>query len=123
MVVDDGPVLAGLVRGLRERLPPLDPAVAVRGFLDALHVPPPEVVMPYHHLGELQQAIACYRRALDLVGHQGDRYREADVRTHLGDSYLAAGESGRARSTWQQALLIFTELGLPNADAVRAKLG
>ena len=38
------------------------------------------------HLHHHQQALSCYRRALDLYRETGDRFNEAESLTHLGDA-------------------------------------
>lgn len=74
-----------------------------------------------HHLGNLAEAAACYRRALAIFREFGDRFNEADVLTHLGDTH-AQGELAQAREAWQQALAILDDIQHPDADQVRAKL-
>jgi hypothetical protein len=51
----------------------------------------------------------------------GDRYYEADTLVRLGDTHLAADNPDGARTAWQRALDILTELDHPDADTVRAK--
>jgi hypothetical protein len=51
-----------------------------------------------------------------------DRYREAFALAGLGDAQHAAGNDANARHAWRQALVIFDDLGHPDAEAVRAKL-
>ena len=75
-----------------------------------------------HHLGNLAEAAACYQRALSLYRESGDRFREADTLTHLGDTRHAAGDLAQAREAWQQALAILEDLQHPDAGQVRAKL-
>jgi tetratricopeptide (TPR) repeat protein len=75
-----------------------------------------------HHLGNYGTAIACYERAVELRRVFGDRYYEADTLTHLGDAHQANGTRESARSAWQQALTILTELDHPQAELVRDKL-
>ncbi|WP_207311459.1 AfsR/SARP family transcriptional regulator [Lentzea alba] len=75
-----------------------------------------------HHRGDHHDAIACYQRSLDLFRSLGDHHRIADVLVHLGDSHLAAGEPGRARRAWREALGLIEDLDHPDADAVRARL-
>jgi hypothetical protein len=45
-----------------------------------------------------------------------------EVLAHLGDTQQSAGDSGAARDSWQRALAIFDQLGLPDADQIRARL-
>jgi DNA-binding SARP family transcriptional activator/tetratricopeptide (TPR) repeat protein len=76
----------------------------------------------HHRLGDQAEAADCYRRALVLVRAQGDRFREADVLSRLGDVHLAAEELAAARGAWQNALDILQAIDGPRADRVRAKL-
>lgn len=55
------------------------------------------------------------RQAHDLYRDLGDRYYEAFIRTHLGDT-------DGARVAWQHALAILTDIDDPDADTVRTKL-
>jgi DNA-binding SARP family transcriptional activator len=76
----------------------------------------------HHHRGDHREAIACYRRSLEVFRSLGDRYWTADVLLHLGDSHLAAGGPEPARAAWQEALAILEDLGHPHADAARSRL-
>jgi hypothetical protein len=53
----------------------------------------------------------------------GDRYFEADVLAHLGDSHRAAGNPAAAGDVWQHAFTILTQLNHPDVNEIRAKLG
>jgi tetratricopeptide (TPR) repeat protein len=75
-----------------------------------------------HHVGNLAEAAACYQRALSLCRESGDRFREGQTLTQIGDTCQAAGELVQARDAWQQALAIFDDLQHPHAGQVRAKL-
>jgi tetratricopeptide (TPR) repeat protein/transcriptional regulator with XRE-family HTH domain len=75
-----------------------------------------------HHLCNFAEAAGCYQRALSIAREAGDRWVEADTLVHLADARHAAGELPLAREAWQQALAILDELGLSEADQVRAKL-
>ena len=76
----------------------------------------------HHHLRDHGQAIACYQQALPLFRAIGDRYLEAGTLTRLGDTHEALGDHTAAREAWQAALLILSDLGHPDAAAVRTKL-
>jgi hypothetical protein len=41
----------------------------------------------------------------------------------LGETYLAAGDSGAAREVWRKALSILDELDHPDASQLRIKIG
>lgn len=77
----------------------------------------------HHQLGQHDQACRCYRRARTLFRKPGDRYYEAILLGHLGDTHLDAGEPHAARRAWQHALAILDELNLPEAEPMREKLG
>ncbi|MGH3750691.1 MAG: tetratricopeptide repeat protein [Micromonosporaceae bacterium] len=76
----------------------------------------------HHHLGQHQEAIRCYRHALELFLKTGDRYYQADTLVHLGDTQHATGDSDSARRTWEQALEILDDLGHASAEVVRTKV-
>ncbi|GLI03583.1 AfsR/SARP family transcriptional regulator [Phytohabitans aurantiacus] len=76
----------------------------------------------HRHLGEHQRAITCYRHAVDLYRDLADACNEATVLSHFADTYHDAGQPQAARRAWQDALRIFTRLGHPDSDQVRAKL-
>jgi DNA-binding SARP family transcriptional activator/tetratricopeptide (TPR) repeat protein len=100
--------------------------------------------------GQLRQALALYREignrsgeadalnslgeVLLAAGQPDDAHSECSaalrLATEIGDTYqqarahycLGQARSGYARVHWQQALALFTELGTPEADQVRAAL-
>ncbi|MGW0431523.1 AfsR/SARP family transcriptional regulator [Micromonospora sp. NPDC003197] len=76
----------------------------------------------HHELGQYDQAIECYQRALDLHRALGDRYDEAEVLVNLGETHRAAGDVEAALIDWRDALLVFDELGHPDADQLRIKI-
>jgi DNA-binding SARP family transcriptional activator/Tfp pilus assembly protein PilF len=58
--------------------------------------------------------------ALSLAAQIGDRYQQARAHHGLGQADRASGDRDQAELHWQQALALFTELGTPEADQVRA---
>lgn len=83
----------------------------------------------WHNIGYCHQvlnnhseAVTNFHRALDLARKAGDRFHEADILAHLGDVHHTRGGSGDAENSWTRALIIFDEIGHPDADHVRAKL-
>ncbi|WP_188316993.1 AfsR/SARP family transcriptional regulator [Solihabitans fulvus] len=71
--------------------------------------------------GQVDRALACHRQALALTLDIGDRFQEA--RAHDGIALaLRAADPEDARLHWRQALAIYTELGVPEADAVAEHL-
>jgi hypothetical protein len=52
----------------------------------------------------------------------GDRYYEAFVLGHLGDTHYATGAAVAARNAWETALDVFTRFGHPDAAELRKKI-
>jgi tetratricopeptide (TPR) repeat protein len=75
-----------------------------------------------HQSGDHAAAVACYQRALSLFREFGDRYCQATVLAHLGDTRHAAGHNELAREAWQEAVAILDVLHHPYARTVRARL-
>ena len=76
----------------------------------------------YQELGRHTHAAECFRRALDLSRTVGDRYYEAFVLGHLGDTHRATGDDAAARNAWQTALDVLTRFGHPDAAELRKKI-
>ena len=74
------------------------------------------------NLGRYDEAISCLRTALEQIEGLQPGYYQTTVLVHLGDAYHAAGELGRARHTWQEALGILEDLKHTAAPQVRARL-
>ena len=75
-----------------------------------------------HATGQSEQARAQHAAALALAVETGDRYQQARAHTGLAHTRHAAGEHGLARQHWQHALTLYTDLGVPDANDVRAHL-
>jgi len=75
-----------------------------------------------HQSGDHAAAVACYQRALGLFREFGDRYCQATVLAHLGDTRRAAGQNELARGAWHEAVAILDALHHPYAGTVRARL-
>jgi DNA-binding SARP family transcriptional activator/tetratricopeptide (TPR) repeat protein len=75
-----------------------------------------------HATGQSEQAHAQHAAALTLAVETGDRYQQARAYAGLAHTRHAAGEHGLARQHWQHALTLYTDLGVPDADDVRAHL-
>jgi tetratricopeptide (TPR) repeat protein/transcriptional regulator with XRE-family HTH domain len=67
-------------------------------------------------------ARALFAAALGLASRIGLRNQQARAHRGLGQACAALGDLGEARQHWQEALVIFTSLGTPQADHVRARL-
>jgi hypothetical protein len=91
---------------------------------DVSDLDPREFKYRLHHftitLGE--QAAVCYEHALEMSRGVGDRYYEADVLSHLGDTHEAAGDTVTARAAWLRAHTILDQLGHSDADQLAVKL-
>jgi tetratricopeptide (TPR) repeat protein len=68
------------------------------------------------------EARARHAAALALASQSGDRYEQARALDGLARSYHAAGDPGQADDHWRRALACYADLGLPEADHVRAQL-
>jgi len=75
-----------------------------------------------HQLDIHSEAIASYEQALALFRKDSDPFTEAQIRVHLGDAHLAAGDPGSARTAWRQALEFLESIHHPDTQKVRAKL-
>jgi tetratricopeptide (TPR) repeat protein len=74
-------------------------------------------------LGQPDEAIACYQRAIELDRKLNSRAHESDVHRHIGDIHHDRGDVAQARAEWQQALEIVEELRLTaRADELRERL-
>jgi tetratricopeptide (TPR) repeat protein len=72
--------------------------------------------------GQPGRACRQHSAALTLAGQAGDQDREAQAYEGLARAYQAAGNAEEARRSWQEALWRYAELGLPEADQIRAQL-
>jgi tetratricopeptide (TPR) repeat protein len=73
-------------------------------------------------IGLAGDAATEYAAALGLASHIGDRYEEARAHDGLARAHDALGASGQAGDHWRQARTLFAELGVPEADQIRAQL-
>jgi len=76
----------------------------------------------HYHLGQYDQAISHYRRALQVFRDISDRGLEADTLHHIGEVAAASGDPETARHTLSQALTILDEMGHPDAATIRDRL-
>ncbi|MFI8092899.1 AfsR/SARP family transcriptional regulator [Streptomyces sp. NPDC086080] len=77
----------------------------------------------HHGLRHYDDAIAHFHRALDTHRAVANRWGEGHSLSNLGDVLLDAGRPEDARADWRRALEIFMEIGHPDAEKVRGKLG
>ncbi|GAA1020967.1 SARP family transcriptional regulator [Acrocarpospora pleiomorpha] len=68
-------------------------------------------------------ALDGYGKALELARAIGDLYQQARTLDQMGFSLLNTGNAGRSEECWQQALALYDQLGVPEAEDVRARLG
>jgi tetratricopeptide (TPR) repeat protein/transcriptional regulator with XRE-family HTH domain len=66
--------------------------------------------------GHPDQACACHTTALALAQQIGDRYQQASAHYGLAVAYQGAGDIIQAERHRQQALEIYTDLGVPEAS-------
>jgi len=86
------------------------------------------VALRFHHeqaASGQREALAISREAGDalaLTRHSGPRHELARAHHGLANTYHAAGDLRQARHHWRHALTIYTRMGMPDAEDVRAKL-
>lgn len=74
------------------------------------------------HLGRFTDAVHHYHQALAVHRHSGNLWGEAEAQHHLGVALAASGDRTAARTSWQEAFLIFTRLDPAQAAVTRALL-
>jgi len=72
--------------------------------------------------GQTQRSAAQHESALKKAQITGDRYEQARALNGLAHARQADGDHDTARRFWQDALAIYTEIGVPEADIVRSRL-
>ena len=85
--------------------------VTLRSLAEALHA----ARQPAAARAELAAAVR-------LAAETGNTFQQASAHRDLGESHDRAGQDKQARHHWQQALILYTELGAPEADQVRSRL-
>jgi DNA-binding SARP family transcriptional activator len=75
-----------------------------------------------HQAGQIDEARSELTTALQLAADIGHTHQQASAHRDLAESYHSAGEDDQACHHWQQALDLYTRLGAPEADQVRARL-
>jgi DNA-binding SARP family transcriptional activator len=71
--------------------------------------------------GQAEQALAHHAAALDLADQTGARYQQACSHHGLAHDFTALGEHLEAQNHLSEALKIYTELAVPEADLIRAE--
>jgi tetratricopeptide (TPR) repeat protein len=86
-------------------------AQALNGIGEALHA-----------MGHSEQACEEHEAALTVASRSGDLYEQARAHEALAHSLAAPGDSRQARRHLMTALDLYTSLGVPEADDIRARL-
>jgi tetratricopeptide (TPR) repeat protein len=75
-----------------------------------------------HAAGRPADALAHHTAACAIADEIGSSGQQARAHAGLGHAHQALGELTRARRHYEHALALYTRLGLPEADEVRAHL-
>ncbi|ROP33580.1 tetratricopeptide repeat protein [Couchioplanes caeruleus] len=75
-----------------------------------------------HAVGRPADALAHHTAAHTIAAEAGGRDQQARALTGLGHAHEALGNLDLAREHYRHALLLWTDLGLPEADQVRVRL-
>ena len=78
--------------------------------------------LAYFGAGRTAEAARQLAASLELFRELGVRDQVAKVLSESGDARLVLGDPGGAARAWEESLAVFTELELPQAADVRAKL-
>jgi tetratricopeptide (TPR) repeat protein len=73
-------------------------------------------------VGRFEEALDCSQHSLEIERASGHRWGEALSLEVLGHALFHTEGMEAARPYWEAALQIFTELGAPEAEEVRARL-
>jgi len=77
----------------------------------------------YRGLQQTERALATYQQAHDLSQQNGAQVWQGLAQLGLGDALRDLGRAEEARAAWQEALTLLTELGSPEAQEARSRLG
>jgi tetratricopeptide (TPR) repeat protein len=72
--------------------------------------------------GQRDNALAHHAAALGIADQIGHAHEQARAHNGLGEVYSASGDIPQARHHWQQSLILYTALGIPEASQIRARL-
>jgi tetratricopeptide (TPR) repeat protein len=75
-----------------------------------------------HCAGQPAAARTELTAAIRLAAATGNTYLQASAHRDLAESHHSAGEDAQARHHWQEALTLYTQLGAPESEQVRARL-
>jgi tetratricopeptide (TPR) repeat protein len=72
--------------------------------------------------GDVEDAIRCFREAVDTYGEAAHHYRGAEVLVELGVLFEKSGRHAESREAWRSAHRVFSELGSAMKEDVEALL-
>jgi DNA-binding SARP family transcriptional activator/Tfp pilus assembly protein PilF len=72
--------------------------------------------------GRAADASTQLATGLALASETGNRHQQARAHHGLGRAHYDLGDPGRARLHWREALILYTEIGVPEADQIRTLL-
>ncbi|MFF4588593.1 tetratricopeptide repeat protein [Streptomyces sp. NPDC001388] len=72
--------------------------------------------------GRHTDALPHHTDALTIAEDIGNPGQQARAHSGLGDAHRALDDTGRAVRCYERALALYSELGMPEADGVRASL-
>jgi DNA-binding SARP family transcriptional activator/Tfp pilus assembly protein PilF len=72
--------------------------------------------------GRTAAALDAYEQSLELASQLREVHGQARAHEGLGDAHHAAGDPGLSRYHWQQALALYGDLDVPEANRVRVQL-
>ena len=75
-----------------------------------------------HATADPAGAVARHRAAHTIAVEVGDRIQQARAHTGLGHAHHTLGSPDRARQHYRQAHALYTDLAMPEADQIRARL-
>jgi tetratricopeptide (TPR) repeat protein len=73
-------------------------------------------------LGQPRRSLAPHREARSIAADVGDRYQEARSEAGLAVAYEGMAAIRDARTHWNKALELFTDLNTPEADEIQGRL-
>jgi len=76
----------------------------------------------HHATGQLRKAVIQHTAALTLATQISDRYELARAHNGLAHTHHTTGDLDQARHHWHEALALYTDLDVPDADDVHAHL-
>jgi len=72
--------------------------------------------------GQTADAVAHHTAAYTIATGIGTRDQQARAHAGLGQAHQTLGDLARARQHYRQALALYSDLGVPEADRIRTRL-